>query len=97
MPALMDPAGPEAVASEERKAIRNRLRRARGQLDGVIRMLDEGRDCREILPQLAAAAKALDRAGFALVATSLRDCATHPEEHSATDIADLEKLFLSLA
>lgn len=84
-------------AAADLRAIRNRLSRARGQLDAVIRMLDEGRECREVVPQLAAAAKALDRAGFALVARSLRDCATHPEAHGPGDVADLEKLFLSLA
>ena len=41
--------------------------------------------------------KALDRAGFAIVASSLRECSTHPEAHDARDLADLEKLFLSLA
>ena len=64
---------------------------------GVIRMLEEDRDCREVVPQLAAVSKALDRAGFAMVASSLRECSTHPEAHDARDLADLEKLFLSLA
>ena len=40
-----------------------RLRRAQGQIGGVIRMIEDGRECRDVLTQLAAAARALDRAG----------------------------------
>lgn len=77
--------------------ILNRLRRAEGQLGGVIRMLEEGRDCQEVITLLAAVAKALDRAGFAIVASGLRQCVTQPEKAGAPDLAALEKLFLSLA
>jgi DNA-binding FrmR family transcriptional regulator len=54
----------------------HRLRRARGQIDGVIGMIEEGRPCRDVVTQLAAAASALDRAGFKIVATGLRQCLT---------------------
>ena len=77
--------------------ILNRLRRAEGQLGGVIRMLEEGRDCQEVVTLLAAVSKALDRAGFAIVATGLRQCLTQPEKAGTPDLAALEKLFLSLA
>ena len=69
------------VPAEDTPAIVNRLKRAQGQIGAVVRMLEEGRDCREVLPQLAAVNKALDRAGFAMVASSLRECTTHPEAH----------------
>jgi len=77
--------------------ILNRLRRAEGQLGGVIRMLEEGRDCQDVVTLLAAVSKALDRAGFAIIATGLRQCVTRPDGHNAPDLAALEKLFLSLA
>ncbi len=77
--------------------ILNRLRRAEGQLGGVIRMLEEGRDCQDIVTQLAAVSKALDRAGFAIVATGLRQCVIQPNKAGTPDLAALEKLFLSLA
>lgn len=73
----------------------NRLRRAEGQLGAVIRMLETGRGCREVIPQLAAVTKALDRAGFTIIASSLRDCATASRTNQET--ASLEKLFLTLA
>jgi len=74
----------------------NRLKRARGQLDGVIKMIDEGRDCSEILTQLAAVSKAIDRAGFSMIATGLLHC--QAEGESAKEARErLEKMFLSLA
>ena len=77
--------------------ILNRLRRAEGQLGGVIRMLEEGRDCQDVVTLLAAVSKALDRAGFAIVATGLRQCVTQAKTAGTPDLAALEKLFLSLA
>ncbi|WP_017240534.1 metal-sensitive transcriptional regulator [Streptomyces sp. SS] len=81
----------------------NRLRRAQGQIAGVIRMIEEGRDCEEVVTQLAAASRALDRAGFAIIATGLQQCLTDIEdgrkdgEDPHAMRARLEKLFLSLA
>ena len=72
-----------------------RLRRAEGQLAGVIRMLEEGRECEDVVTQLAAVSKALDRAGFALIAGGLRECLANESEDLATD--KLEKLLLALA
>lgn len=73
----------------------NRLKRAQGQLTAVTRMLEEGRDCKDIVTQLAAVSKALDRAGFAIIATGLEQCITR--EDTTMDKKELEKLFLSLA
>ena len=75
----------------------NRIRRARGQLDGVLRMLEEGQDCEQVVTQLAAVSRALDRAGFAIVATGLQQCLAGGDEVDSVDVKKLEKLFLSLA
>jgi DNA-binding FrmR family transcriptional regulator len=77
----------------------NRLRRAHGQLAGVISMIEQGRDCKDVVTQLAAVSKALDRAGFKIVATGLRQCLTGetPENSQPLTEAELEKLFLALA
>lgn len=82
---------------DEMGAVVNRLRRAQGQLGGVIRLIEEGRDCKDVVTQLAAASKALDRAGFAIVATGLRQCLENPDESTPTDREAMEKLFLTLA
>jgi DNA-binding FrmR family transcriptional regulator len=83
--------------SEELSGVVKRLRRAEGQIGGVIRMIEQGRDCTEIVTQLAAVSKALDRAGFAVIATGLRQCLTEDPSGDSVDTSSLEKLFLSLA
>jgi DNA-binding FrmR family transcriptional regulator len=75
-----------------------RLRRAEGQIRGVIGMLEQGRDCADVVMQLAAVSRALDRAGFKVIASGLQQCmaAGDGEEHGL-NIEQMEKLFLSLA
>ncbi|MCP2293312.1 metal-sensitive transcriptional regulator [Nocardia amikacinitolerans] len=77
----------------------NRLRRAHGQLAGVIAMIEQGRDCKDVVTQLAAVSRALDRAGFKIVATGLRECLTDQKNEGGTQMTvdELEKLFLALA
>lgn len=84
----------------EMSKVTNRLKRAQGQLAGVIRMLDEGKDCADVVTQLSAVSRALDRAGFAIIASGLKQCLAQPEtgdDAPALDLAQLKKLFLSLA
>ncbi|WP_332643974.1 metal-sensitive transcriptional regulator [Aeromicrobium sp.] len=82
--------------SEAMKPVVNRIKRAQGQLAGVVRMLEEGRECEDVVMQLAAASKALDRAGFAIVASGLQQCIADGGTDSL-DAKKMEKLFLSLA
>jgi DNA-binding FrmR family transcriptional regulator len=74
----------------------NRLRRAHGQLAGVIAMIENGRDCQDVVTQLAAVSRALDRAGFKIVASGLRQCLAGEGDAAMTE-EQMEKLFLSLA
>lgn len=75
-----------------------RLNRVQGQLGGVVRMIEEGRDCAEVVTQLAAASRALDRAGFKIIATGLKQCLEQDDQAARRiDESALEKLFLSLA
>jgi DNA-binding FrmR family transcriptional regulator len=76
-----------------------RLRRAEGQIRGVIGMIEDGRGCAEVITQLAAVSRALDRAGFKIIASGLRECVAAREngDQEALSEAELEKLFLSLA
>ncbi|MCF6524233.1 metal-sensitive transcriptional regulator [Streptomyces sp. JJ36] len=88
------------MTTDDLKAAVNRLRRAQGQLAGIIRMIEEGRDCEDVVTQLAAVSRALDRAGFAIIATGLQHCLTEQNSDAADQQelrARLEKLFLSLA
>jgi DNA-binding FrmR family transcriptional regulator len=77
--------------------VTSRLRRIEGQVGGLIRMIDDGRDCKDVITQLAATSKALDRAGFKILATGLTKCIAEPGAQSDRDREELEKLFLALA
>lgn len=79
----------------QRRAIINRLKRAHGQLAGVISMMEEDRDCRDVVTQLAAVSKALDRAGFKLVSSSMRGCLNGTDDGKLTP-DEIEELFLRL-
>ncbi len=85
------------IDSETMAAVVRRLRRAQGQIGGVITMIEEGRDCADVVTQLAAASRALDRAGFKIIATGLQQCAAADNGSGDADRAQLERLFLSLA
>ncbi len=80
-------------------AVLHRLRRAQGQLAGVIAMIEQGRDCKDVVTQLSAVSKALDRAGFKIVVTGMRECATGATADGTPPMteAELERLFLGLA
>ena len=82
------------IDEDARTAVLNRLRRAQGQLAGVIAMVEDARECRDIVTQLAAVSRALDRAGFKIVASNMRQC-LNGDSPMSTD--ELERLFLTLA
>ncbi len=86
-----------ALDRDDMTPVVNRLRRAQGQLGGVIRLIEEGRDCKDVVTQLAAVGRALDRAGFAIVSSGMRQCLARPEGLDADERAQMEKLFLTLA
>jgi DNA-binding FrmR family transcriptional regulator len=84
--------------ANEMTPVINRIKRAQGQLAGILRMLEEGRECEDVVTQLAAVSKALDRAGFAIVASGLQQCMTSEDEADrSADVKKMERLFLSLA
>ncbi len=75
-----------------------RLKRIEGQIGGIVRMIEDGRDCSAVVTQLAAASKALSKAGFAVVSTGMRYCSINEDgETREVDLRELERLFLSLA
>jgi DNA-binding FrmR family transcriptional regulator len=83
--------------SEMMASVIRRLKRAQGQIGGVIKTIEEGRDCADVVTQLAAASRALNRAGFKIIATGLEQCASDGNGTADADRAQLERLFLSLA
>jgi DNA-binding FrmR family transcriptional regulator len=79
----------------ELKEARDRLMRVQGQIGGIVKMIDEGRDCTELLNQLAAANTALTRAGFSIITTGMQHCGNDIEGDANRKA--LEKAFMALA
>ena len=59
---------------ENTKAVLNRLSRAIGHLQSVKRMIEEGRDCSEVLVQIAAVRSAIDNTGKVILQDHLKHC-----------------------
>jgi DNA-binding FrmR family transcriptional regulator len=78
-------------------AIHKRLTRAHGQMGAIVRMLDEGRSCEDVITQMAAVSKAINTAAFTLISSSLKECIQDPSIDSDAVTEKLQKLFLSLA
>lgn len=83
-------------ATEQRKIL-NRLKRAQGQLGAVITAVESGGSCTEVVTQLAAVSSALDRAGFAIVSSAMRQCISGDDSENSLTVEELERLFLTLA
>ena len=79
------------------EVILKRLRRANGQLGAVVRMLEAGRSCEDVVTQMAAVSKAVNTAAFTLISASLKECISDPEVDDDEMTRRLQKLFLSLA
>lgn len=83
--------------TEQIAAISKRIKRAQGQLGAVARMLEEGRNCDEIVIQMSAVSKAINTAAFTLISASLKECIVEGKTNSDAVTEKLQKLFLSLA
>ena len=79
--------------------LQRRLRRIEGQVRGLQQMIVDGRDCRDVVTQIAAANKALEQVGFLLVSAGLTWCLENPKRSAAAgyDVGDVQKMFLKLA
>lgn len=91
------PAGHVLQDADQRVAITNRVKRAHGQMAAIVRMLEEGRSCEDVVTQMSAVAKAVNTAAFTLISSSLRECIADPDVDSDEVTQKLQKLFLSLA
>jgi DNA-binding FrmR family transcriptional regulator len=85
------------IDQEQSEAITNRIKRAHGQLGAVVRMLEEGRNCEEIVTQMSAVSKAVNTAAFTLISASLKECLVDNKSNSEAVTTQLQKLFLTLA
>lgn len=79
--------------------LQKRLRRVEGQLRGLQAMIDDGRECTDVVTQFAAAIRAVEQAGFKYFAATMAQCALDPVRAAEQGYSPdkLEKLFLRLA
>lgn len=75
----------ETLAS---KKITSRLKRSRGQLDAVLRMMDEGKPCDEVLMQLSAVKSSVDKAIKLVLAQNIRQ---NSNCHDEKQLEELQK------
>ena len=82
-----------------RKDVVNRLRRVQGQVAGIVAMIEDGRPCSDIMVQVAAVSRAVDRAGFKIISAQLQACEAARAAGQEPELTpqELERLFLSLA
>ena len=86
--------------SDDLRKTLNRLKRAQGQLGAVIAAVESGADCRAVVTQLAAVSSAIDRAGFTIISSAMKECLLDSDtsgDKQQLSVDELEKLFLSLA
>lgn len=85
------------ISDKDRTDIMNRLKRARGQIDGVLAMLEDGRSCRDVVTQLGAASTAVERAALKVVVVGLKQCYVDGADVDSMSVEEMEKLLLSIA
>lgn len=76
-------------SNEEIKSLKNRLNKINGQINGIIKMIEENRYCSDVLVQIAAAKKALENVGFEVLSNHLSTCVS--DDIKNNDFASLEE------
>jgi DNA-binding FrmR family transcriptional regulator len=86
------------LSEQEVADLVRRLHRVEGQIRGIAGMLEDGRECRDVATQFAAATQALRRAGYQFVSQTLAHCLAEPEAAADEGYSpeELERLFLRL-
>lgn len=84
---------------DTRDSITKRLARIEGQVRAIARMIEEGRECRDVIAQVSAASKAIDQVGFKILSSGMQRCLADPRRAGAEGftIEEVEKLFLKLS
>ena len=69
-----------ALSLEYNDQLKNRVKRMEGQLRGILKMMEENKDCKEVITQLSAVRSAVDRTMGVIVSTNLVDCVVEAEK-----------------
>lgn len=71
--------------------VKNRLKRIEGQVKGILRMMDEGKDCKDVITQLSASRAAIDRTIAVIVSSNLIECMEQMDDDDTRTQEDLVK------
>ncbi|MFC7686669.1 metal-sensitive transcriptional regulator [Ureibacillus sp. GCM10028918] len=77
--------------------VRNRVKRMEGQLRGILKMMDEGKDCKDVITQLSAVRSGVDRSIGLIVSQNLIECiqnANGDEEALNVSVQEAVNLFV---
>ena len=77
--------------TEEKKKVLNRLRRTEGQIRGIQKMIDEEKECIDVITQLSAVRSSIDRVMGMIVADNLKNCFEKPDSNPEEQAAKLEQ------
>ena len=84
-----------AVEDDNKQAILRRLNRVEGQIRGIIRMVEEEKDCEDVLTQVAAARAAMNRIGIQIITRRMKECFKDDSPASTEEaIAEAIEIFL---
>lgn len=81
----------------EQDEILTRLRRVEGQIRGIQRMIEEGRECEAIVTQLMAARAALDRAGLFIMTHHISSCLAASGQSDPRQLNRIIEFFIKFA
>lgn len=84
----------DAAARED---VKKRLRRIEGQVRGVLRMVEEGRDCQELLQQLVAIRSAVQQASVVVARSYAGECLSAAPRNARSQEALIDELINTLA
>jgi len=76
--------------------VKNRLKRLEGQIRGILNMMEEEKDCKEVITQLSASRTAIDRTIGVIVSTNLIDCVKQAEVEDDAKTEELIKEAVNL-
>lgn len=71
--------------------VKNRLKRIEGQIKGILRMMEENKDCKDVITQLSASRSAIDRAIGVIVSSNLISCIQNIDENDPRAQEDIVK------
>ena len=87
------------LEAEVTENLSKRLARIEGQVRAIRAMIEDGRECRDIITQISAASTGLEQVGFRLLSSGMQRCLQDPKQGAKEGFTldEVEKLFLKLA